>query len=118
LTKSRQNIYNISTKEHKMNVNQQLLSALAGIALSLAFSYIPGLNARFQALDGQWKRVALLGTLAVVSAGIYGLSCGGIVDAVSCDQAGAIGLVQAFVLALVANQSAYQLTPPARGGPA
>jgi hypothetical protein len=101
-----------------MSIDQQLLSALAGIALSLAFSYIPGLREWFQALTGEWKRVTLLAALLAVSGAIYGLSCAAIVNAVSCDQAGAIGLAQAFLLALIANQSAYQLTPPGRGGPA
>ncbi len=101
-----------------MDITQQLLSALAGVTLSLAFSYVPGLAPRFQALTGEYKRVVLLGTLALVSGAIYGLSCGAILVAVSCDQAGAIGLVEAFLLALIANQAAYQMVPPARGGPA
>jgi hypothetical protein len=92
-------------------MDYQLLSAVAGIALSLIFSYVPGVKGLFKSLAGDWKRVVMLVMLAVVAGGIYGLNCGGILDTVSCDQSGAIAMVEAFVLALIANQSAYSITP-------
>jgi hypothetical protein len=92
-------------------MDYQLLSAVAGIALSLGFSYIPGVKGAFGALTGDWKRVVMLIMLAVVAGAVYGLSCGEIINTVTCDQAGAMVMVEAFVLALIANQSAYTITP-------
>jgi hypothetical protein len=90
----------------------ELLSSLAGIVLSLAFSYIPGLNTWYDPKPPTTKRLIMLAALAVVTAGVFGLSCSGIFDSVTCDKNGAITLVTSFVLAMVANQSAYQLSTP------
>lgn len=89
----------------------EILSSLAGVILSLLFSYIPGLNVKFAALCAETKRLIMAGLLLLISAGIFGLSCGGILSAVTCDQAGILRLVWMFVMAVVANQSTYQITP-------
>lgn len=67
------------------------LSALAGVVLSLAFSYIPGLKTWFGGLSSTGKRLVML--------------------AVLCEQRGAMEIAWAFVAALVANQATYQLSP-------
>ncbi len=87
------------------------LASLAGIALSLIFSYTPGLSVKFAALEGVYKRLIMVGMLALTAGAVYGLSCAGWLDAVSCDEAGIRGLVMAFVAAVVANQAAYMITP-------
>jgi len=89
----------------------ELLVAIAGIILSLGFSYIPGLDVKFAALDGVYKRLIMLGLILLTAAGTFGLSCAGLIDAATCDQAGAWGLVQLFIFAAIANQSAYMLSP-------
>jgi hypothetical protein len=89
----------------------ELLVSIAGIILSLAFSYIPGLDVKFAALEGVYKRLVMLGLMVLTAAGAYGLSCAGLIDASTCDQAGAWGLVQLFIFAAIANQSAYMLSP-------
>jgi len=86
------------------------LSAIAGIVLSLVFSYVPGISDWFEALEKKYKQ-ALMGVLLIVVAGtIFGLSCGGVVDVVVCDKAGALGLVVVLIEALVANQAIYLIT--------
>ena len=96
-----------------MNAND--LSAIAGLLLSLAFSYIPGLSPWFDMLDGIRKRLIMLGLLAVVAIGTFGLACAGwgvsIGLSVTCDQAGAIGLVRSFMVAMIANQAMFLITP-------
>jgi hypothetical protein len=89
----------------------ELLVSIAAIILSLAFSYIPGLDVKFAALEGVHKRLVMLGLILATAAGTYGLSCAGWVDATTCDQEGIRGLVQLFIYAAVANQSAYMLSP-------
>jgi hypothetical protein len=95
-----------------MKVSPELLSEAAGVVLSLLFSYIPGLKAKFDPLDNVWKQLIMAGTLLVVAAAAFGLACGGIYDLVTCDQAGVVMLVESWVLALMANQATYLLTKP------
>lgn len=93
------------------------LSALAGVVLSLAFSYIPGLKTWFGGLSSTGKRLVMLAALLIVAGGSFGLSCAGVLDgalatpAVLCEQRGAMEIAWAFVAALVANQATYQLSP-------
>ncbi len=61
----------------------EVLSMIAGVILSLAFSYIPGLSQWFAGRDGTFKRLVMLLLLAISAAGLYGLSCGGILDGIA-----------------------------------
>jgi hypothetical protein len=96
------------------SLTPELLSALAGILLSLLASYLPGFSAWFERLETIHKRLVMLGLLAGASAAIVGLACAGLGQAtglpVSCDRDGGILALQAFILALVANQSAYLIS--------
>ena len=103
-----------------------LLSSLAGIALSLIFSYIPGISPRYEALTATYKRLVMLLLLAVVSLGAFGFAClgwlpyfngGDATVSVTCTQQGGVELLTAFVLALVANQSTYLITPKTSAKP-
>jgi len=90
-------------------MTSDLLSAIAGIILSLAFSYIPGVSDWFVALDGAYKRLIMAALLLIVAAGAFALGCTGVLDTVECSRDGALGLVSAYISALIANQSAYQI---------
>lgn len=89
----------------------ELLASVAGVVLSLAFSYVPGLRPWFDKLSSDYKRLVMLGALLVVAVGAFGLACIGQYAALTCDEAGAWTLVKAFLAAAVANQAAYALTP-------
>ena len=119
-------------------LSPELISTVAGILLSLGFSYIPGLADWFNRLGeypdgthdgGTRKRLVMLALLLLVPAGAFGLACSGWLEAVgsnggrpdaglplpACDRPGLVGLAWSFILAAMANQSAYKLTPkPAR----
>ncbi len=105
-------------------MDTEMLSAVAGAALSLAFSYIPGLHGWYERLgEGphgkEWKRLVMLAVLLVAAAGVMMLSCSGwagpgIAGLPACDRPGLVELLRALLAALVANQSVYQLTPPAQ----
>ena len=90
------------------------LATFAGVIISLAFSYVPGLNTAFAALATETKRAIMLGLMVLVAAVAFGLSCAGIGTtigvSVTCDQAGLTGLVMALFYAAVANQTTYALS--------
>lgn len=101
-----------------------VLAAIAGAVLSLFFSLTPTVKDWFDLQAPNVKRGIMLALLALVAVAFYGASCGGLIDAlispllggqvaiaVSCDKAGALTLVQAFIYAAIANQAAYALTP-------
>ena len=97
-------------------MNAETLALTAGIALSLFFSYVPGLNEKFKALQPDFQRVIMLGSLAVTAGVVFGISCSGWYEVgIECNQAGAVELGKAFVLALIANQAAYAISPGAKG---
>lgn len=88
-----------------------------GVALSLAVSYIPGLSEAYGKLDGNLKRVVMLACVVVIAVAVVGLNCAGIsfdgVPVVACSQTGIVEGVRAVILAAIANQTAYALTPKA-----
>jgi len=92
-----------------MTVEQ--LGAIAGVILSLLFSYVPGLSDKFAALAATTKRLVMAALLLVVAVGALALSCSAVVITVECSQAGLITLVNTFIAALVANQAAYLIAP-------
>jgi hypothetical protein len=91
----------------------ELLSAIAGILLSLLASYLPGFSAWFDRLEAIHKRLVMLGLLAASALAIAGLSCAGLWSPglpPACDRSSGLLAMQAFLLALIANQSAYLIT--------
>jgi hypothetical protein len=92
-------------------MDAEFLSLVSGVALSLLFSYVPKVKDWFGALESDYKRLVMLGALLLSAAAVMGLSCAGWYDLVSCDQAGIKQLVEVFILAAIANQGAYMLTP-------
>jgi hypothetical protein len=100
--------------------NAETIAMAAGVLLSLAFSYIPGLQTWYEALTGTEKRLLMLGLLVLVSGGVFGLAC---LDwskffglptgnpPMTCDAPGAGVLIRALILAVIANQAAYQISP-------
>jgi hypothetical protein len=103
-------------------ISAEFITTAGGVLLSLGISYIPGLQARFDRLDGVHKRLVMLGLLALASLGVFGLACLQWGDAgnplqalgvqgVTCSQAGALGLIRSFVLAVIANQATFLISP-------
>jgi len=89
----------------------ETLALIAGVVISLIFSYIPGLKTWFETLAPDMKRLFMLGVLFVVTAALFGLSCAGLFAYFPCTWAGAWEALQLFILAAIANQTAYQLSP-------
>lgn len=94
-----------------MKFTPEFISMAAGVLISLAFSYVPGLKDKFQALTPDYKRLAMLLALLIVSLGSLGVACLGRYDGLTCDNDGLWRVIEVFILAAIANQTAYQLTP-------
>lgn len=93
-------------------MTSEQLAMIAGIILSLAFSYIPKLSDWFQTLEPTMKRLIMAGLLLLVAVGSYLLSCVWVVIVViTCDRGGVMHLVMIFIAALVANQAAFMISP-------
>lgn len=92
----------------------EILASAAGILLSLFFTYVPVLNKKFAGWDATYQRLTMLGALAVVALGSFGLVCAGLftnVIPVACTEKGAQELAVTFVLAVIANQATYSISP-------
>ncbi len=87
------------------------LAGTAGILISVACSYVPGLADKYAALDGTQKRLIMLLALVVAAVLVYALSCANVVQVITCSQRDAVGMLRTVVLAIVANQAAYLITP-------
>lgn len=85
----------------------EALSALSGLVLSLALSYIPGLNKVFDGLSADQKRVTVGGLLVLCALGSLAYTCQ---LSTECLTANWQQYVSVLIAALVANQSAYLLT--------
>lgn len=86
------------------------LPAIAGVLLSLGFTYIPGMSDWYEKLTAQQKSLLMLGLLLLACVVILGASCLGYSNEVACAQEDVKKLFLSFVTALVANQSTYLVT--------
>ena len=96
-----------------MTVEQ--IAAIVGIVLSLGFTLIPGLNAKFAGLAGDVK-MSVMGILDIlVGVAVFGLACApgftflGLT--VTCDAQGLAGLVNVIIAAIIANQGVNLVIP-------
>lgn len=103
-------------------ISAEFLTAVAGALLSLLFSYVPGLAEWYAALGGGdgrgpvYRRLLMLALLSAATLAVFGLACAGLLGdlggpALACDRSGATRLVWAWMLAVMANQSAYLVAP-------
>jgi len=90
------------------------LAAICGVVLSLVFNYVPGISGKWGVLMPEYKRLIMLIMLVVVAGVVFGLACSGwgadFGVTVVCGKAGFVGLLQALIYAVMANQTAYQIT--------
>ena len=95
----------------------EILAATAGAILSLLLNYIPGLNTAFDRLSANGQRAAMAGLLLVAAVGTAIWTCtspeaGGLTICLGGTDWRAV--VQAFIFALIANQSVDRISPKPR----
>lgn len=88
------------------------IAMIAGVILSLAFAYIPGLAPWYDAQSAQVKSLTMLGALVVAAVGTYAATCWRLFDipGLTCSEPGIRTLISAFIVALATNQSTYLVT--------
>ncbi len=92
-------------------MNAELLAGLAGVLVSLVFEYVPGVSQWLDAKPAQYKKLFMLGAMAVVGAGSFGLSCFSPYQlGIDCDTNGAWGVLATVGAAVVANQGFHRIT--------
>lgn len=89
-------------------MTSEQIASLAGIILSLAFAYVPGLSDKYNALDGTKKRLIMGAVLILAVVGALAYQCR--IDT-ACYAAGWEEYLSALVSALVANQAAFLIAP-------
>ena len=95
-----------------MELSSEMLVSIAGVVLSLLFSYIPGLRTWYAGLVAEVKQLIMLGLIILVSGAVFALGCYDILSTgIACDRYGVISLVWMVVLGLTSNQAAYMITP-------
>jgi len=86
------------------------LGAIAGLGLTLIFSYAPGLSVWYEKQSGQVKSLIMLAALVVSAGAIFGLSCYSPWQIVQCTEEAAWGLGEMLFYAIVLNVSSHALT--------
>lgn len=89
-------------------MTDNLLVGIAGVLLSLAFAYIPGLKDKYAQLSSQHKALVMLALVVGAALIVYAASCA---DApwspVECGEKGIWTLIELVLAALVGNQATY-----------
>ena len=88
-------------------MQDNLLVSIAGILLSLAFGYIPGLRNWYDRQTGPAKAGVMLLLTALSALGVYLAACYTPWQAVACSEEGVWQIVELFITAVVVNQAAY-----------
>lgn len=94
-------------------MSAEVLASILAIVMALAFAYIPGLGKWFTGKPGEFKAMFQGIGLVLIAVVVFSLACAGLgADlglAVTCDKAGAIGVIRVLIAALIANQATFTL---------
>ena len=96
-------------------MNQEMLSTITGIVISVVFRYLPKLKDWYYSMDTAGKQLFMAGVLVIVSGVMFGLSC--IPDfaelfpeyAIACSSEGLLGYLHILLPMLVSNQAFYSI---------
>ena len=88
-----------------------LFTALVSGVISILTNWIPHFNTWYTNLSQDNKRYVMLATMAVVSLGIWLVSCYEWFVLVTCTEKGLKDLIAIFISALVTNQATYLAVP-------
>ena len=88
---------------------------LASAILALALEYLPPFAGWYGQLSEGYKRLVMVGLIAGVVGGAFGLSCAGMLSVWVCSWAGAFAAVKVFLLAIGVNQGVHFISKRASG---
>ena len=89
---------------------ETLIPSIAGIVLSLAFRYVPGLAPWYESRTPQVKSLVMLASLVAAVIVVMVAGCANLAWPGVCRGDGWRNVLQGFVLALVATATANQAT--------
>lgn len=88
-----------------------MLAGFIGVVISVATKLIPGIAKWYYTIDSKWRGLVMLGFVMVASGILYGVSCLGLFNAVSCSAEGMKLLFQTIGMMLITNQLTNLMTP-------
>jgi hypothetical protein len=96
----------------QIQLSAEVITGLAGVIVSLLFSYFPVLREKFAAMSAEAKSGIMLGVLAVVTGAVTALNFYGVLDAgIDFVPGWEWRVVWVFVVAVIGNQAAYKISP-------
>lgn len=100
----------------QIQLSAEVITGLAGVVVSLLFSYFPVLRDKFAGLTAEWKSGIMLGVLALVTGTVTALNFFGVMDAgIDFTPGWPWRIVWVFVVAVIGNQAAYKISPQTPG---
>jgi len=95
-----------------ITVTPDWLVVVAGFLLSLAFSYIPGLNTWYAAKAKEFQKLLMAGLILCVLVIVFVLQCAGLANTgMTCTTQGVLNAIIIYGLALATNQGTYGVSP-------
>lgn len=92
-------------------MNADTISMIAGGALSLIFSYVPGIATWYNKLEADYKRLVMGVVLGMVTLGLVLINCVDKLGYWTCTQATVVEWLKLFLAALMANQGIDRISP-------
>ena len=94
----------------------EILEGIVGTALALIFAYVPLVSNWYYAFDDNKKKVIMLGFIALVSGGLFGISCLGWsefigIQVFECSEGGLSELLKIFMAIVISNQVTARISP-------
>lgn len=89
----------------------ELVLIIAGGILAIAMEYLPWVAKWYNDLEDDYQRLVMLGLIALVVFGAYGLSCVGLIYVFVCTLLGFWDAVALFILTLIGNQAVHRVLP-------
>lgn len=100
-----------------MDVNAVVLIGIVSSALSLFFSYFPGVSAKWELLPSDKKKLFMLGMVVATGGIFFALDCFSVIETtLTCDVQSAGTLVYGILIGISTNQATYLLTKKESSG--
>jgi len=95
----------------QVTMSPELLAAILGAVMSLAFAYIPKLKDWFSGQASQAQAAIMAAVLVVITIAVFVANCGTLLVIINltCTKQGTLDALWYLYLALAANQSTYLL---------
>ena len=87
------------------------LAVVAGVLLSLLFSYAPGFANWYNLLEAEYKSLLMLAFNLIITAVVFTLGCYGFLGGIDCSVNGGIQFFWVFLQVIIPNQITHVASP-------